>query len=492
MLHLFDTATRRVAEVVPGADGRVGLYVCGPTVSGPPHVGHGRLSLVFDVLRRYLEHRGSAVLHVSNVTDVDDKIIRRAQTEGRECKDVADEAEEQWWAAMDALGALRPHAIPHATEYIAQMAELVADLVQRGAAYPAEDGVYLSVAAIPGYGLLPHQDPDELRAGARVEADESKRAPADFALWKAARPGEPSWNSPFGPGRPGWHTECVVMSLALLGEGFSLHGGGQDLIFPHHENERAQAVALGRDFARHWVHEGMVVAGGQKMSKSVGNVLDLRGLLSHADPRAYRMLVLRSHYRSPLEVLPEILDDAARAVERVDALGRRLAQLAAASPGAGGASAPGGAGRSGAPGGAGGANAGGTGERGRAGTDRAADDLSSVFYAAMDDDLDTPAALAGIFEGIRRANALIDAGDTAAAHSLGQRAIELLGALGLSPAGEESAPAELIELAQRRESARRGGDFAAADELRAEIERLGWQVEDTPSGPKLRRRPQVD
>ncbi len=462
MLRLLDTASREVLEVAPGRDGRVGLYVCGPTVYAPPHVGHGRLTLVYDVLRRYLVHRGVDVLYVSNVTDVDDKIIQRAEAERREPKEIAAEAEEQWWKAMGTLGAAKPDLVPHATEYVPQMVEMIAELAAAGAAYPTPDGVYLSVAAVPGYGLLPHLDPEDLRAGARVEADENKRAPADFALWKAAKPGEPSWDSPFGPGRPGWHTECVVMSLALLGEGFSLHGGGQDLIFPHHENERAQAVALGREFARLWMHNGMVVAGGEKMSKSLGNTLGLEELLAGSDPRAYRMLVLRSHYRSPLEVDIDTLEDAARAVERVDALARRLDDPL-------GAGDSGGAGREGA----------------------AADALEAAFVAAMDDDLDTPRALALVLsDGVRRANALADAGDAAGARALGRRALDLLAALGLraSGSGDVTAPPEVVERARQRDEARAGGDWATADVLRAEIEQLGWQVEDTPGGARLRLR----
>jgi cysteinyl-tRNA synthetase len=458
MLRLLDTAGRQLSEVPRRESGELGLYVCGPTVYAPPHVGHGRTMLVYDVMRRYLEHRGVPVRHVCNVTDIDDKIIQRAEEDGRGWKEVSAENEELWWQAADKLGLLRPHEIPHATDYVPEMAELVAELVSDGAAYAAEDGVYFSVAAVPGYGLLPHQDPDELRAGARVEAAESKRAPADFALWKAAKPGEPSWDSPFGPGRPGWHTECVVMSLSLLGEGFSLHGGGQDLVFPHHENERAQAVALGRDFARVWVHNGLVTERGEKMSKSLGNTLGLEELLGYTDPRAYRMLVLRSHYRSPLEVLPGILEDAARMVERVETLARRLEPLSAGS--AGGATAP---------------------------ADGAPDALRDAFYGAMDDDLDTPAAVATLFEGVRRANGLVDEGDAAGAVALGGRALELFAALGLRVTGSEPPPPHVAELARRRDAARSRGDYGEADRLRQDIERLGWRAEDTAGGTRLRR-----
>ena len=291
---------------------------------------------------------------------------------------------------MDALGVLRPSETPHATDYVADMVDLVADLVARGAAYETADGVYLSVDTVPGYGLLARQPLDSLRAGARVEAVEGKRSPLDFALWKRAKPGEPSWSSPLGPGRPGWHTECVVMSLDLLGEGFDLHGGGQDLAFPHHENERAQAVAEGRPFARHWVHNGWVMVGGEKMSKSLGNFTSLTDLLARSDARAYRLLVLRSHYRSPIEVTAETIADAEKGLARLDALARRFSladPLQVADPVVAG--------------------------EGPAAGAHAAE--VERFDERMDDDLDTPGALAGIFDLVNRANAAADAAITDAA-----------------------------------------------------------------------------
>ncbi len=464
MLRLYDTASERAHELVPSS-GVLGLYVCGPTVYGPPHVGHGRLALVFDVLRRYLEHRGETVRHVSNVTDVDDKIIDRSRAEGRPWQAIAEEAEAAWWSAMSDLSVLRPHEVPHATSYVEGMVELVEDLLGRGAAYRAPDGVYLSVAAVDGYGLLAHQDLEALRAGERVHAEAGKRSPLDFALWKAAKAGEPSWPAPFGAGRPGWHTECVVMSLALLGEAFSLHGGGYDLRFPHHENERAQAVALGRPFARHWVHSGLVEVGGQKMSKSLGNYLTLADLVERADPRAYRLLVLRAKYRSPLEVTPELLGEAGRAVERLDELAGRLATArpAAADP-----------------------DPGGPGERSAT---TAADALAARFQSAMDDDLDTAGAVAALFDGVREANRLLDAADPAGAVAVGGRALECFSAVGLATSDPFSqAPDEAVQaLARRRDAARAARDWAAADAARAEIEALGWRVEDSPSGTRLRR-----
>ncbi|MGH9091977.1 MAG: cysteine--tRNA ligase, partial [Acidimicrobiales bacterium] len=395
MLRLHDTATGAVGPLDLRDEGRVSMYVCGPTVYDLPHLGHGRYALAFDVLRRYLLFTGLDVRYVSNVTDVDDHIIQRAEAEGRGEPEVAAEYEARWWEAMDALGVLRPTETPHATAYVAGMVNLVVDLVARGAAYEISDGVYLEIARVDGYGLLAHQPLESLRAGARVEASTEKRSPLDFALWKKAKPGEPSWPSPWGPGRPGWHTECVVMSLDLLGDGFDLHGGAIDLIFPHHENERAQAVAEGRAFARHWVHNGWVMVGGEKMSKSLGNFTSLTDLLARSDARAYRLLVLRSHYRSPIEVTAETVADAEKALARLDALARRfsLPDLLAGAPG--------------------GAMVAGKGTA--AGTGR---DAAAAFTAAMDDDLDTPRALAGIFEMVNRAHALADAGDERAAGDL--------------------------------------------------------------------------
>jgi cysteinyl-tRNA synthetase len=329
VLHLFDTAKGGVVPFEPREPGKVSMYVCGPTVYGPPHLGHGRFSLVFDVLRRYLEWSGNDVTYVSNITDVDDNIINRARAEGRTEAEVAAEYEAVWWQAMDAIGVQRPTADPHATAYVDRMVELVSRLVDHGMAYETSDGVYFQAERIEDYGLLARQSLDSLRAGARVEGSDEKRSPVDFALWKKAAPDELSWDSPWGPGRPGWHTECVVMSLDLLGEGFDIHGGGQDLAFPHHENERAQSAADGRPFARYWVHNGFVEVDGEKMSKSLGNFTTLLDLIERADPRSYRLLVLRSHYRSPIEVNESSVADAVAALGRLDAFARRTRSLTA-------------------------------------------------------------------------------------------------------------------------------------------------------------------
>ena len=327
VIHLHDTASGTVRELALREPGKVGMYVCGPTVYGPPHLGHGRFSLVFDVLRRYLEWTGLEVRYISNITDIDDNIIDRGKREGRPPEEIAVRCEAVWYEAMDAIGVKRPTVDPHATAYVAEMIALVAQLVERGNAYVTSDGVYLSVETIEDYGLLAHQSLEDMRAGGgdRSLVGEEKRDPADFVLWKLAKPGEPSWDSPWGAGRPGWHTECVVMSLDLLGERFDLHGGGRDLAFPHHENERAQAVALGREFAAHWVHNGWVEVGGEKMSKSLGNFTNLLDLIENVDPRAYRLLVLQSHYRSPLEISKDTTDRAERSLAGLDAFARRVA-----------------------------------------------------------------------------------------------------------------------------------------------------------------------
>jgi cysteinyl-tRNA synthetase len=464
MLHLHDTATGTVRPLELRTEGKASLYVCGPTVYDLPHLGHGRYNLVFDVLRRYLLFIGLDVHYVSNITDVDDNIIKRAAEQGRTESEVALEFEDRWWEAMDDLGVLRPDDTPHATAYVADMVALVAELLAKGVAYETSDGVYLDVSQVDGYGLLARQSLDSLRSGARVEANEEKRSPLDFALWKKAKPGEPSWDAPWGAGRPGWHTECVVMSLDLLGEGFDLHGGGQDLAFPHHENERAQAVADGKAFARHWVHNGWVEVEGTKMSKSLGNFTSLTDMLARSDGRAYRLLVVRSHYRSPIEVTTDTVADAEKGLERLDALARRfgIGDLIAES-------------------GRGYLVAAQDGE----GIDAGA---LAAFRARMDDDLDTPGALAGIFDLVTAAHTAADAGGEAEGARLARTAAVLVGALGVSLRGESGeVDEESARLVAARDEARQSKDFARADALRDELVALGWTVQDTPSGTDIHR-----
>ncbi len=449
MLSLFDTARGQVRPVEFRVPGQATMYVCGPTVYGPPHLGHGRFSLVFDILRRYLEWTGVEVTYVSNITDIDDAIINKGQAEGRDPADVAVEFEAVWYEGMDLIGVKRPDHDPHATAYVDQMVALITELVEADRAYETSDGVYLSTEGIEGYGTLARQSLDSLRSGARIEVIDEKRSPLDFVLWKKAKPGEPTWDSPWGPGRPGWHTECVVMSLELLGEGFDIHGGGQDLAFPHHENEWAQAKALGKDFAHHWVHNGFVEVAGEKMSKSLGNYTDLLDLATSADPRAYRLLVLQAHYRSPVEVNRDTATSASAALERFDALARRMVDVAEAP----------------------------------------ADETElDRFRALMDDDLDTPAVVAQLFGLATAANTALDGGDPATAATAWATIGEITRAIGIEirAAGGE-VPEAIAALARQRDEARAAKDFTRADELRDEIRAEGYEVEDTPEGTRVHR-----
>jgi cysteinyl-tRNA synthetase len=451
VLHLYDTATRSVRELALREPGKVSIYLCGPTVYGPPHLGHGRATLVYDILRRYLEWSGLDVRLVSNITDIEDKIIDRALRENRPWQDITTKCEAVWFEAMSGIDVERPTDVPHATDYVDEMVDMIGELIAGDHAYVTDDGVYMSVESVDDYGLLAHQSVDDMRSGGgerEVFGAEQKRHPADFALWKLSKPDEPSWPSPWGDGRPGWHSECVVMSLDLLGEGFDLHCGGQDLRFPHHENERAQAVALGKTFANHWMHNGFVVdAEGEKMSKSLGNVSNLLDLIEHYDPRAYRMVLLQSHYRSPVKITQDGIDAAEKSLAGLDAFVARVAGVEPAEP------------------------------------DRA---VIADFRAAMDDDLDTPRATALLFDTVRRANAALDAGDDQAA-PLVAAVHEIAGAFGLRLGSEVVVDADALARARALDDARAAKDFATADALRAELQAEGWTVETTRDGTSLRR-----
>ena len=449
-LSLYDTAKQEVVPLVLRDPGKVSIYVCGPTVYGPPHIGHGRSMLVYDVLRRYLQWSGLDVTFVSNITDIDDNIINRATREGRESSDIAVKCEEIWWQAVDRLGVGRPDHTPHATDYVEEMVALIEELLALDKAYVTPDGVYLAVEEVEGYGILAHQTLDSLQEGGgdREMVVAEKRHPADFVLWKPAKEGEPFWPSPWGDGRPGWHTECVVMSLDILGEGFDIHTGGLDLTFPHHENERAQAVALGRPFCNHWMHHGFVEMAGEKMSKSLGNVKNLLDLTEAYDPRAYRLLILRSHYRSPIEVTDPTMVDAEAALERLDTFARRTAGLGDAGPN---------------------------------------DEVLAAFSSVMDADLDTAGAVDLMFRQVRETNTALDDGDEAAAAVGAVTVRQIAIALGLELDDSASeVPAEINELVERRQKARADKDFAMADQLRDELTTAGWSVEDGPSGAVVR------
>jgi cysteinyl-tRNA synthetase len=353
---------------------------------------------------------------------------------------------------MAGLGVKAPTHDPHATAYVDQMVALIAELVAKDKAYETSDGVYLATDTVEDYGLLARQSLDSLQTGGgerEIVGEAEKRSPLDFALWKKAKEGEPAWPSPWGDGRPGWHTECVVMSLDLLGEDFDLHGGGRDLAFPHHENERAQAVALGKRFSRRWMHNGWVEVDGVKMSKSLKNFTSLVDLLERHDGRAYRLLILRSHYRSPLEVTPETIVDAEEGLARLDAVTRRFPEHVDAP------------------------------------IDQ---DAVGRFNALMDDDLKTPDAMGLVFALVRQANTEADAGNVDAARSLTATVVALSGAVGLALRGRgEVVDVEINDLIGLRDQARADKDFAEADRIRAELEERGWTVEDTPGGTRVHR-----
>jgi cysteinyl-tRNA synthetase len=451
VLRLYDTATREVRELAMREPGTVSIYLCGPTVYGPPHLGHGRATLEYDVLARYLRWSGLNVRLVSNITDIDDKIIERAEREGRDAGEIAERCESVWWRAMDGIGVLRPTDVPRATAWVDEMVAMIGQLVEIGRAYVTDDGVYLSVESVEDYGLLAQQRLEDMLAGGgerEVYGAESKRHPADFALWKLAKPGEPTWPSPWGAGRPGWHSECVVMSLELLGEGFDLHCGGLDLKFPHHENERAQAVALGKRFANHWMHHAFVVdRAGEKMSKSLGNFENLLDYTASHDPRSFRLILLQAHYRSPVAVDAELAESAERALAGLDAFAHRSASLAPAPPDA---------------------------------------DTLDRFRERMDDDLDTPGAMAVLFDTVRRANAAIDAGDDTAP-ALAAAVREMATAVGLEIGRAEDVPADVAARVAALDAARAAKDYAAADAIRAELQGAGWIVETTAEGTTVRR-----
>ena len=449
MLRIYDTAARSAREFVPRTKGHVSIYVCGVTPYDSPHLGHGRTAVTFDVIRRYLAWRGFRVHFVTNVTDIEDKIIARAAERGTTEPELAKQYEDDYWEQLDRLGVLRPDDLPRATEYIAQMHRLIAELIEHGRAYVIEgSGVYFQVETLPTYGKLSHRTLAQLleSAGARVDVDEDKRSPVDFALWKAAKPGEPAWDSPWGSGRPGWHIECSAMSLEILGEGFDLHGGGSDLVFPHHENEIAQAEGAGHTFANYWLHGGMVMVGREKMSKSLGNFRLLSDAIDAHGPRAFRWLVAHHHYRRELEINDDALAAAKATIDGYDALARRLRA---------------------------------------AGAPRVDAAETREFAEVMDDDFDTPNAVAVVAGWRREANTALDDGRLSEAAAAFAKVVDALGALGIdiddgSSSGDDVA--EIDALVRERDDARSARDFARADRIRDDLTNQGIVLEDTPTG----------
>jgi cysteinyl-tRNA synthetase len=472
-LKVYNTLTRQKEPFAPLVPGRVGMYVCGVTPYDVSHVGHARSALVFDVVWRYLRYRypDHQVTFVKNYTDVDDKIIARANQLQLSIETLADRYIESYEDDMTRLGIEPPTRAPRATRHIPEMIELIERLIGAGAAYVVDGDVYFEVGRFPAYGRLSGKNLDELLAGARVEVDERKRDPRDFALWKAAKPGEPAWPSPWGPGRPGWHIECSAMAMKYLGATLDLHGGGEDLIFPHHSCEIAQSeAATGQVFARYWLHNGFVNLGAEKMSKSLGNTLTIAALLERHDPEALRLYLLQTHYRNPVEFSEEGVQGMRRPLERFRALVDEAGTLTPTErePTADGTflSAV-------------------AAHRGR-------------FEAAMDDDFNTPQAIGSLNQlatALTEERKRVHAGERSGSDFVkGVDVLIRLGkVLGLAMVGRESHRAQAVapeqqarirDLVEKRTRARQQRDWAQADALRAELDALGVTVEDTPAGPQ--------
>ena len=453
-LRLYDTADREIREFVPLRPGTATVYLCGATVQGIPHIGHVRSGIAFDVLRRWLAHGGLDVLFVRNVTDIDDKILRKAAEHDRPWWEWAATHEREFTAAYDALGVLPPSAEPRATGFITQMVEYLQRLLDRGHAYTADGNIYFDVQSLPEYGRLSGHKLDDVHQG--ESAGTGKRDPRDFTLWKAAKPGEPSWPTPWGPGRPGWHLECSAMATSLLGGEFDIHCGGMDLIFPHHENEIAQSHGAGDGFAQYWLHNGWVTMSGEKMSKSLGNVVSIPEMLKKVRPVELRYYLGSAHYRSMLEYSDGALAEAAAGYRRVESFVHRV-------------------------------------------TERVGDveigEVTAGFADALDDDLGVPAALAAVHNAVREGNTALEAGDGERAREIAGQVRAMMGILGTDPldprwntagdAGDAAATALDVLVGaelERRAAARAAKDWATADEVRDRLAAAGVEVTDTPDG----------
>jgi cysteinyl-tRNA synthetase len=464
-LHLHDTAARAVREFTPITPGEASVYLCGATVQAPPHIGHLRSAVVFDVLIRWLEASGYRVTFVRNVTDVEDKILRTAQAEGVPPWIVAERNQRAFTWAYDALGCRPPDVEPRATGHIPEMIVLIRRLIEGRHAYPGGGDVYFDVRSYPEYGALSGQRLEAMRPAEDADDVAAKHDPRDFTLWKGAKPGEPFWETPWGPGRPGWHLECSAMATKYLGPTFDIHGGGMDLIFPHHENEIAQSRAAGDGFARYWLHNGLLGLAGEKMSKSLGNSLLVTDVLRRVRPPELRYYLVQAHYRSLLEYSEDALEEAAAAYQRIERFVVRASEVlmgAAADDGAPG--------------------------------------LPVSFRSAMDEDLGVPAALAAVHATVRDGNQALAASDKAGVRASLIQARAMLDVLGLDPlapqwAGSAGGPGSgdrlrdavgsLVKLALRqRDAARVRRDYATADAIRDGLDEIGIQVEDTPEGPR--------
>jgi cysteinyl-tRNA synthetase len=460
-LRFYDTATRSVRDFVPIEDGKAGIYLCGATVQAPPHVGHIRSGVAFDVIRRWLTAKGYDVTFIRNVTDIDDKIIANAGRDGIPYWDVAMRNERAFARAYDALGCLPPTYEPRATGHVPEMITLMQRLIDDGHGYAAGGDVYFDVRAFPGYGSLSGQRIDEMLPAADSDAS-AKRDPRDFAMWKAAKPGEPAWDTPWGPGRPGWHLECSAMAAKYLGPTFDIHGGGLDLVFPHHENEIAQSKAAGDAFANYWLHNAWITTAGEKMSKSLGNSLLVDEVVKRVRPVELRYYLAGSHYRSMQEYSDESVAEAGQGFRRIEGFLQRAAEaIGVAGP-----------------------------------PEVRPEARPEAFDGAMDDDIAVPQALAVVHDAVRAGNAALTADDTPAVAAAFDSVLAMVDVLGLNPWAEPWVDAgstggqrqtEVIDalvrvvLAQRAE-ARARKDYAAADAIRDGLDRIGIQVEDTAHG----------
>ncbi|MGE5549300.1 MAG: cysteine--tRNA ligase [Bacteroidota bacterium] len=471
-LRLYNTLTRQKEEFVPRDPGKAAIYVCGITPYDYAHLGNARPAVFWDVVRRYLAFLGLEVRLVTNFTDIDDKIIRRARETGRDPLALSAEFSRIYLEDLAALGVAPADVYPRVTEHLPEIIDLVRRLLERGHAYQVDGDVYFSIASYPAYGKLSGRSEEEMEAGARVEVDPRKRHPMDFALWKAAKPDEPAWDSPWGRGRPGWHIECSAMSLKYLGSGFDMHGGSEDLIFPHHENEAAQSeAATGQPFVRYWVHTAFVTVDGNRMGKSMGNLRPIREVAAAVRPKVIRFWLLGTHYRQQINYTQDSLESAAKGLERLETCRNVLWRLTACPPAPGPAAADA--------------------EYLR----EAAGDCRRHFRTAMDDDLNTAMALAALYDLVREANRVAQskefrptAGNQAALKEVWQTLDDLGGVLGIW-FGEEKAgdEAEIEALVEKRQEARAAKDWAAADRVRDDLKARGIILEDTPQGVRWRR-----
>ena len=464
-MQIYNTQTRKKEAFVPIEPGKVRIYACGPTVYNYIHIGNARPAVVFDTLRRYFEHKGYQVSFVQNFTDIDDKMIRRANEEGITVRELGERFIREYYQDADALGIERATVNPKATEHIPEIIDIIKKLEEKGLAYACGNGdVYYNTQAFASYGKLCGQNLDDLESGARIDTDPNKRHPMDFALWKAQKPGEPAWESPWGMGRPGWHIECSAMSMKYLGETIDIHCGGKDLVFPHHENEIAQSEgATGKPFVHYWMHNGFINVDNQKMSKSLGNFFTVRDIAKEYDLEAVRMFMLSAHYRSPINFSRDMIEQAKASLERLYNARDRYAFLLKNAK---------------------------DGELGERETELMAriQAARDGFDAAMDDDLNTADAFGNIFELVRAANAALDESSPRQAVQAALDALnELTGVCGLltRKTGEEDG--QVDALLKARAQARADKNWKESDRLRDEITALGYVLKDTKQGQQITR-----